>query len=161
MKGRALKGERAIASLPATRGANVHCVASISPTSLISFSTHMGSLKADDFQQCLTKIGEGLERTGLNKVVLCIDNAPWHVHAETQWEEVVRHFSRGGQIRDWILLRLAPYSYSCSPIERFWSAFKEGSNKNSGAGVKKFLRSAFPVASPRLRGENTSYAKLP
>ncbi len=27
---------------------------------------------------------------------------------------------------DWKLIRLAPYSFACSPIERFWSAFKAG-----------------------------------
>ena len=125
-RGRARKGERAVCNLPATRGRNIHCVASISPLDLISFSNHLGSLKAPDFGEYLKLIADGLERRLIGKAVINIDNAPWHANAETEWNKIMNSFNRDGRTRDWKLLRLAPYSFSCSPIERFWSAFKAG-----------------------------------
>ena len=145
-KGRSRKGERAIMNLPATRGANIHCVGSISPLHLISFNVHLGSLKAADFADCLMHIAEGLHRNNLLKVVLCIDNAPWHVQAEQQWEDVKTRFPNNDGERHWVLLRLAPYSYSCSPIERYWSVFK--------SGVKmEFRRRREEVIAPPAQGE--------
>ena len=67
-RGRSRRGERAIVNLPATRGANIHCVASISPMQLVSFTTHFGSLKADDFEECLGNIAEGLKQSRMLKV---------------------------------------------------------------------------------------------
>ena len=43
-----------------------------------------------------------------------------------QWQAALEELADDGVERHWILLRLAPYSYSCSPIERYWSVFKAG-----------------------------------
>lgn len=60
-----------------------------------------------------------------SQAVICIDNAPWHSRAEEQWNTVLSRLEANPN-RDWILLRMAPYSFSCSPIERYWSSFKSG-----------------------------------
>lgn len=39
---------------------------------------------------------------------------------------IIRHSSDDGQHRNLSFFRLAPYSDSCSSIERFWCAFKAG-----------------------------------
>ena len=154
-KGRARKGERAIAVMPATRGANIHCVASISSLQLLSFSTHLGSLKADDFGRYLNEIAEGLDRFEIHKAVVNIDNAPWHCRAEEQWAEICERFAQDGILRDWKLLRLAPYSYSCSAIELFWSAFKAGVKHEFRERRAEILNLVLPAGGETLTARRT------
>ena len=86
-KGRVRKVERAVAVMLAAREANILCFASIT-LQLLSFSTHLGSLTADDFGRHLNEIAEGLDKREISKAVVNIDNALWHCKAEEQWSEM-------------------------------------------------------------------------
>ena len=116
-RGRARRGERAVCNLPGTRGGNLHYVASISLMDLLSISTHLGSFKATDFGEYVNQITEGLERNSIRKAVINIDNVPWYANAEAEWMKILERFNHSGQNHQWKLLRLALYSFSCSPIE--------------------------------------------
>ena len=121
--GRAKIGSRAHIKLSNTRGANLHCIGAISPSSLIFFENRRGSLKSEDFRSYIGKIVDNIFEKGIRKAVIIIDNAPAHSKAEEQLEAKLSEVDR--QIFDDIkLLRLAPYSHSLNPIENYWSAFK-------------------------------------
>lgn len=121
--GRAKIGSRAHVKVSNSRGANLHCIAAISPSSLIFFESRRGSLKSEDFRPYIWKIVDSILEKGIRKAVIIIDNAPSHCKAEEQLEAKLSSVSRQ-VFDDILLLRLAPYSHSLNPIENYWSSFK-------------------------------------
>ena len=93
-EGRSKIGTRASVVLPASKGANLHCIGATSSTNVVLFTTRKGAFKG---------------RTVFNGVidnVIVIDNAPAHARLEQLLEEHP-HLQ---------ILRLAPYSYLLNPI---------------------------------------------
>lgn len=121
-QGRAKKGERATVVLPPSKGANLQVQCAVSAeVGLVHYRLQRGSIRMDvnaDFvDEVYQKVKSSptfLEHFQGKKVVVVLDNAPAH----NQTEELVEEHE------DLVLLRLAPYSPMCNPIEGCFSVFK-------------------------------------
>ena len=121
-EGRSRIGSRASIVLPASKGANLHCIGAMTSTTVVLFTTHRGAFKSPD---CLSWMQELIDQCcilGIHHPTFVIDNAPVHSRLEELLEENP-HIE---------IIRLAPYSYLLNPIELLWSVFK--------SHVKKMLR---------------------
>jgi transposase len=116
--GRAVRGRRAVVTLPNSKGPNLHIIGAITSTGILHWERHRGSFKNDTcnawVRRCLqAAIASGHQAAD---IVLVIDNAPAHSKIEQVLDEEEFH---GG-----VVLRLAPYSPMLNPIEHVWSAVK-------------------------------------
>lgn len=113
--GRSRKGTRAIKSLPASRGPNVHIIGAISCEGIVKVTTKRGSFKHGDVGEWVDDTLNQWQVTGhqLDNLVLVCDNAPCHARLENTLQE-----------RGVTLLRLGPYSPQLNPIENVWSVLK-------------------------------------
>ncbi|KAE8899540.1 hypothetical protein PF003_g16534 [Phytophthora fragariae] len=115
MQGRALKGKRAIVKLPPSKGKNlqIQCVVS-TEVGLLHYETQGGSIKMEENAAIVNAVYDAAKTHPVYQqhfagkpVVIVLDNAPAH----RKTEELVR------EREDLVLLRLAPYSPMCNPIE--------------------------------------------
>lgn len=113
-QGRSRIGTRASVVLPASKGANLHCIGPITSGSLLLFTTRRGAFKSDACLECFRELARTCQNTGIEHPTFIIDNAPAHCKVES----IVVEFP---QVK---VLRLAPYSYLLNPIELMWSVFK-------------------------------------
>ena len=113
-EGRSKIGTRASVIIPASKGANLHCIAAIKSSDLLLFSTRRGAFKADDCVNWFQELIELCNERRIEEPTIIFDNAPAHCRVETlsvQYPHVQ-------------FLRLAPYSYLLNPIELVWSILK-------------------------------------
>ena len=113
-KGRSRIGTRASVVIPASKGANLHCIGAMKTSAVVLFSTRRGSFKAEDCLQWFRELVAACHNQGIENPTFVIDNAPNHCRLENIL----------GKFPHVKLLRLAPYSYLLNPIELMWSAFK-------------------------------------
>ena len=112
--------------MPASKGANLHCIGAMTASSIVLFTTRIGASKAPDCVQWFEQLIETCTSQGIIHPTFIIDNAPVHSRVEELLEEYP----------DIRILRLAPYSYLLNPIELVWSVFK--------SNVKRMLRDKMP-----------------
>uniref|UniRef100_H3GPF7 Tc1-like transposase DDE domain-containing protein n=1 Tax=Phytophthora ramorum TaxID=164328 RepID=H3GPF7_PHYRM len=121
-QGRARKGERATVVLPPSKGANLQIQCAVSTeVGLVHHRLERGSIRMDVNASFVDEIYENVKASPTfqehfegKKIVVVLDNAPAHSQTE---ERVVEH-------DDLVLLRLAPYSPTCNPIEGCFSVLK-------------------------------------
>ncbi|GMG15827.1 unnamed protein product [Phytophthora fragariaefolia] len=114
-QGRAPVGERAVVTLPPSKGANLQLQCAVSAEiGLVYYAKHRGSIKmeinaafVDDVYDAVKSHKTYRIHFSGKKIVIVLDKAPAH----SQTEELVQARN------DLKLLRLAPYSPMCSPIE--------------------------------------------
>ncbi|RHY18297.1 hypothetical protein DYB32_010407 [Aphanomyces invadans] len=130
-QGRAKVGQRAVAVLPPSKGANLQFKCAVSTTDgLILHRMQRGSIRMEEnaeFAKAIYHVVKSLpsfqaEFCG-KVVVIVLDNAPAHSQTETR---MPGH-------DDCVLLRLGPYSPMCNPIEGCFSVLK--------AKIKNFFAS--------------------
>ena len=110
-QGRSRIGTRASVVLPASKGANLHCIGAMTSASIVLFTTRRGAFRADDCIEWFRELAVTCENNGIEQPTFIIDNAPAHCRLECICEE----------FPNVKLLRLAPYSYLLNPIELLWS----------------------------------------
>ena len=128
-QGWAKRGKRAVAILPPSKGANLQLQCAVSTTDgLVIHRLQRGSIKmeenaafAEAVYRAVKSSASYIEHFQDKKIVIVLDNAPAHNQTE----------ARLPQHDDCVLLRLAPYSPMCNPIEGCFSVLK--------AEVKAFL----------------------
>ncbi|KAG6587194.1 Carbonic anhydrase 2 [Phytophthora cinnamomi] len=121
-QGRALVGARAVVKLPPSKGANLQLQCAVSPEiGLVHYAKQRGSIKmeinaafVDDVYDAVKSHETYRMHFSRKKIVVVLDNAPAH----SQTEELVQARA------DLELLRLAPYSLMCNPIEGCFSVLK-------------------------------------
>ena len=113
-KGRSKIGTRASVVIPASKGANLHCIGAMTTSAVVYFSTKRGSFKAEDCLQWFRDLVAECHNQGIENPTFVVDNSPNHCRLENIPDEFP-HVK---------LLRLAPYSYLLNPIELMWSVFK-------------------------------------
>ena len=133
--GRSKIGTRASVLLPASKGANLHCIGAMATGQIVRFTTKRGAFKSGDCVEWFQSLIEDCQTAGITDPTFIIDNAPAHVRIDQLIEEHP-HVK---------LLRLAPYSYLLNPIELLWSVYK--------SHVKRMLRDRMP--------EIRNFASLP
>ncbi|GMF55863.1 unnamed protein product [Phytophthora fragariaefolia] len=114
-QGRAPVGERAVVTLLPSKGANLQLQCAVSPElGLVHYAKQRGSIKmeinaafVDDVYDAVKSHETYRIHFSGKKIVIVLDNAPAH----SQTEELVQARN------DLELLRLAPYSSMCNPIE--------------------------------------------
>ncbi|GMF49177.1 unnamed protein product [Phytophthora fragariaefolia] len=112
---RAPVGERAVVTLPPSKGANLQLQCAVSPQiGLVHYAKQRGSIKmeinaafVDDIYDAVKSHETYRIHFSGKKIVIVLDHAPAH----SQTEELVQARN------DLELLRLAPYSSMCNPIE--------------------------------------------
>ena len=114
-KGRSRVGNRAILTLPAARGPNIHLIGAISMTGVLKMTTKRGSFNAETANEWVIDLLHQWVQTGnrLEELVVVVDNAPCHSRIENVFVDVPAK-----------LLRLGPYSPMLNPIENIWSKVK-------------------------------------
>ncbi|EEY67057.1 uncharacterized protein PITG_17647 [Phytophthora infestans T30-4] len=113
--GRALIGQRAVVKLPPSKGANLQLQCAVSPeVGLVHYAKQRGSIKMEVNAAFVDAVYEAVKRHDVYRdhfagktVVIVLDNAPAH----SQTEDLIT------EQEDLELLRLAPYSPMCNPIE--------------------------------------------
>ncbi|EGZ05914.1 hypothetical protein PHYSODRAFT_533223, partial [Phytophthora sojae] len=121
-RGRAKKGKRATAVLPPSKDANLQVQCTVnSERGVVLYRLERGSIRMeqnaafiDDIYRTVKASAFFRENYEGKKVVVVLDNAPAHRQTE---ERVAPH-------DDLVLLRLAPYSPMCNPIEGCFSVLK-------------------------------------
>ncbi|KAG6578298.1 Carbonic anhydrase 2 [Phytophthora cinnamomi] len=121
-RGRAKKDTRATLMLPPSKGANLQVQCAVnSDTGVLLYKLERGSVRMEqnaafiDATYATIKASPVFnENYGGKKIVVVLDNAPAHRQTE---ERVTPH-------DDLVLLRLAPYSPMCNPIEGCFSVLK-------------------------------------
>lgn len=113
-EGRSKIGSRASVILPASKGANLHCIGGMTHSQMVHFTTHRGSFKGEDCKLWFRDLIQKCTESGIMQPTFIIDNAPVH----SRLEELMAEFPHID------IIRLAPYSYLLNPIELVWSAFK-------------------------------------
>ena len=111
--GRSLKGERAYDSCPVSQGERISTIGALSIEGLIASMSFEGTLDGSVFLYFLENILVPHLRSG--NVVIC-DNAAAHKVENVQ--ELIE--SKGARV-----VYLPPYSPDLSPIELYWSKFKQ------------------------------------
>ncbi|GMF42863.1 unnamed protein product [Phytophthora fragariaefolia] len=114
-QGHAFVGERAVVTLPPFKGSNLQLQRAVSPViGLVHYAKQRGSIKmeinaafVDDVYDAVKSHETYRIHFSGKKIVVVLDNAPTH----SQTEELVQARN------DLELLRLAPYSPMCNPIE--------------------------------------------
>lgn len=109
-QGRAKRGKRAVQVQPTSQGPNVHLIGAISAGGVVIMERRRGSYNHELANLFIAKLIDQWEVTG-NRVadlVIVLDNAPCHARVEQAVQET-----------DAMILRLAPYSPMCNPIELF------------------------------------------
>ncbi|KAE8991690.1 hypothetical protein PR001_g21155 [Phytophthora rubi] len=145
MQGRALKGKRAIVKLPPSKGKNLQIQCAVSTeVGLLHYETQRGSIKMEENAAFVNAVYDVAkthptyqQHFAGKPVVIVLDNAP--VHSKT--EELVR------EREDLVLLRLAPHSRMCNPIEGCFSVLK--------AAIKRFLALSHDAMLSAPRGQMT------
>lgn len=114
-RGRSLKGKRAVANLPNSKGPNIHIIGSISVNGTELLEIRRGSFNWQSANDYIQRLIENLIRDGIprDRIALICDNAPAHSRFEVVGDEY------GVKI-----LRLGPYSPMLNPIENIWSQVK-------------------------------------
>lgn len=77
-EGRSRIGTRASVILPASKGANLHCIGAMSSSQLVLFTTKRGAFKAADCVQWFRDLAETCAQQGIAEPTFIIDNAPVH-----------------------------------------------------------------------------------
>ena len=90
------------------------CIAAITSSDLLLFSTRRGAFKADDCVNWFQELIELCNERRIEEPTIIFDNAPAHCRVETL----------GVQYPHVQFLRLASYSYLLNPIELVWSILK-------------------------------------
>lgn len=114
-QGRAPIGQRAVVKLPPSKGANLQLQCAVSPeVGLVHYAKQRGSIKMEVNAAFVDAVYEAVKRHDVYRdhfagktVVIVLDNAPAH----SQTEDLIT------EQEDLELLRLAPYSPMCNPIE--------------------------------------------
>lgn len=119
-EGRSRIGTRASIILPASKGANLHCIGAMTASSMVNFTTRRGAFKSGDCVQWFQELIEACNRQGINEPTFIIDNAPAHCRLEEIIED-------NPHVQ---IIRLAPCSYLLNPIELVWSSFKSHIKRN-------------------------------
>jgi transposase len=114
-RGRAKVGDRAIQTLPASKGPNVHLICAISGAGVLCMERRRGSFRNQTANEWLQTMLRRWQENGneLKDLVVVVDNAPCH----SRLEDVITG-------TDAVLLRLAPYSPMLNPVETIWSKIK-------------------------------------
>jgi transposase len=131
--GRSLKGERAYDSCPVSQGKRVSTIGALSTEGLIASMSYEGTLNGDLFLYFLENFLVPQLKSG--NVVIC-DNAS--AHKVDNVKELIE--SKGAR-----LVYLPPYSPDLSPIELYWSKFKQFLKK-AKARTKENLHQAISNA---------------
>ncbi|KUF98823.1 Beta-lactamase protein [Phytophthora nicotianae] len=119
LRGRSRKGERAVLSLPPSKGANLQIQCAVSSSiGLVTYQLEHGSIRMEKNAAFVEEIYKAVKASQEfrnffqgKKVVIVLDNAPAHRQTE---DRVTEH-------EDMELLRLGPYSPMCNPIEGCFS----------------------------------------
>lgn len=130
--GRSKVGNRAVQTLPASRGPNIHLIGAISMTGeakikksdvkelsfltgVIKMTTRRGSFNSQEANTWMKALFEEWIAQGkrLNDLLVVVDNAPCHARLEDVFLNCPAR-----------LLRLGPYSPMLNPIETIWSKIK-------------------------------------
>ncbi|GMF40772.1 unnamed protein product [Phytophthora fragariaefolia] len=113
-RGRILRGRRAVKKVLAGGGQNPQVIACIGKGGVTHYETKLGSNK---YQHSNEFISNTLRKfADVSNVVVVLDNAPCHAHAEAVFAEA--EFAAA------TLPRLGPYSCMLNPIDNVFSAFK-------------------------------------
>ncbi|OWZ17686.1 hypothetical protein PHMEG_0008341 [Phytophthora megakarya] len=127
-RGRAKKGERPTLSMPPSKGANLQVQCAVnSVMGVVLYRLQRGSIKMqqnaafiDDIYRTVKVSPVFQQNYQGKKIVVDLDNAPSHRQTE----------QRVSPDDDLILLRLAPYSPMCNPIEGCFSVLKSHIKNN-------------------------------
>ncbi|KAE9102122.1 hypothetical protein PF010_g14219 [Phytophthora fragariae] len=122
-RGRAKKGKRATLVMPPSKGANLQVQCAVnSAMGVVLYRLERGSIQMEQNAAFINDIYRTVKTTaffcenyGEKKIVVVLDNAPTHRQTEQRVEphdDLV------------LLLRLAPYSPMCNPIEGCFSVLK-------------------------------------
>ncbi|KAE9205089.1 hypothetical protein PF004_g17659 [Phytophthora fragariae] len=151
----ALAGERAVITLPPSKGKNLHVQCGVSPgNGLVLLRTHeksilmeenarfvanlfVAALNSDEYKGCC--VGK--------EIVVVTDNAPTHSQAETLAREqlVADGIVNSNKL---VIVRLAPYSPMCNAIEGCFNALKASTKQHLAVKRRELV----------LRGEYDSLA---
>ncbi|OWZ17432.1 hypothetical protein PHMEG_0008622 [Phytophthora megakarya] len=120
--GRSRIGERAVVKLPPWKGAKLQLQCGVSPeVGLVHWAKRRGSIKMDVNASFVDDVYDAVKALDVYKehfmgktIVIVLDNAP--VHSQTDQLVIDRE--------DLELLRLAPYTPMCNPIEGCFSVLK-------------------------------------
>jgi transposase len=119
--GRSRAGTRAVKSLPASRGPNVHVIGAMSCDGIVKMTIRRGSFRNQDcnswIQELLVSWGNSGKNT--NNLVIVCDNAPCH-------SRLSQAVAESGAL----ILHLGPYSPMLNPIETIWSSLKADVKSN-------------------------------
>lgn len=114
-QGRAHVGDRAVMTLPTSKGPNVHVICAVSAYQMIYATRRRGAFKSDAAKAWMLEMLERLPHgVRVDAVVLVCDNAPCH----SKFEECVTDHP------GLIVCRLGPYSPQLNPVETIWSKMK-------------------------------------
>jgi len=127
--GRSLKGKRAFDSCPVSKGKRISTIGALSTDGLVANMSYEGTLNGTRFLYFLENFLVPQLRSG--NVVIC-DNAA--AHKVSNVEKMIE--SKGAK-----LVYLPPYSPDLSPIELYWSKFKQYLKK-AKARTKESLKRA-------------------
>ena len=135
--GRALRGERAVGSVPQNYGANVTLIGALSPRGLEAPMTVEGATDGEVFSASVQHV---LVPTLKKGDLVIMDNL--RAHKVSGIREAIE--ARGAR-----LVYLPPYSPDLSPIERCWSKLKTALRAR-GARTRRALEHALKQALPPI-----------
>ena len=117
--GRSAIGERAVSSLPASKGPNIHIIGAISQNGLEYWEKRRGNYRKEEALNFFKRLIRILIGNGilLQNIVIVCDNAPCHSNIEVMLAENEFNGAR--------IIRLGPYSPQLNPIEAVWSFTKD------------------------------------
>ena len=85
-EGRSKVGTRASVLLPASKGANLHCIGAMTSTTMVKFSTHRGAFKNAECNNWITELIQDCASQGIVNPTIIVDNAPAHARLEAAFE---------------------------------------------------------------------------
>lgn len=108
-------GQRAVVSLPTSRGPNIHLIGAVTSHGVVKMETRRGSFNWQRVNEWVQSLLEEWVSNGfrLEDLVVVADNAPSHSRLSLVFEQSAA-----------VLLKLGPYSPMLNPIESIWSKIK-------------------------------------
>lgn len=135
--GRSKVGTRAVCTLPASRGPNLHLIGAITNNGIVKMTTNRGSFTWQKANEWFTQLLEFWVESGhvLSELVVVADNAPCHNRLHLVFEASEAK-----------LLKLGPYSPMLNAIETIWSKIKASVKAN--------------ISIPQVLGRNAQEQRL-